>query len=269
MNNGLKNKVRSLQRLLYFLLYSGNHHRIHSPFLYAFIGDVIRKDRAVEGGDKIEQIRHECFKSSEIVNKTDYGTGGKNPRGMNYPVALSQIAKTSLTSPRYARRLYHLVINMKASTMLEIGSSLGFTTAYLALANPNARIITLEGCPELCRKAREHYNRIGISNIEVMEGRFEETLPVALEKLGTVDLIYLDGNHHKESMLKYYEQCQTHINTKTVMVLDDIHASKGMEEAWDLIRARQEVRISLDLFYTGWLFYRKESSRQHFRLRYL
>jgi len=188
---------------------------------------------------------------------------------MNYPVALSQIAKTSLTSPRYARRLYHLVINMKASTMLEIGSSLGFTTAYLALANPNARIITLEGCPELCRKAREHYNRIGISNIEVMEGRFEETLPVALEKLGTVDLIYLDGNHHKESMLKYYEQCQTHINTKTVMVLDDIHASKGMEEAWDLIRARQEVRISLDLFYTGWLFYRKESSRQHFRLRYL
>ena len=71
---------------------------------------------------------------------------------------------------------------MKAGNILEIGTSLGITTAYLALAIPDAKIITLEGCPELSRKAREHFDRLGIKNIELIEGRFEETLPVALDR---------------------------------------------------------------------------------------
>lgn len=269
MNSKLIQKARFSGRFVNFLLHSGNRYRVHSPFLYSLIGEVIRVDKPAEGGEEIEMIRQECMKSKEIINKTDYGNGADNNPFITYPIALHRIAKTSLTSPRYARRLYRLSRFLKADRILEIGTSLGITTAYLASGNPKARIITLEGCPELSRRAKEHFNRLGLKNIEVIEGRFEDTLLKALDRLETVDLVFIDGNHRKEAMLDYYEKCLPHSNNDTVMVFDDIHASAGMEKGWELIRQKQEVRISLDFFFHGWIFLRKESTKEDFRLRYI
>lgn len=233
------------------------------------IDEVIRRDKTEEKFARIEQIRRECLKSDDIIQKTDYGDGGEKKPGKVYPITLRKIARTSLSPPRIARRLFRLARFMKATKILEIGTSLGITTAHLALARPDARIITLEGCPELSRIAREHFNRLGIMNIELMEGRFEENLSKALNQLGTVDLIYIDGNHQKEALLGYYIQCYQHSGNDTVIVFDDIHSSPGMEEAWEKIRQKEEATVSLDLFTSGWVLFRKESSKQHFRLRYI
>jgi len=158
---------------------------------------------------------------------------------------------------------------MKPGRILEIGTSLGITTSYLACANPESRIITLEGCPELSRKAREHFRKLGIKNAEVMEGRFEDTLSKALDMLGGVDFVFIDGNHRKEAVLDYYAKCLAFSNNDTIMVIDDIHSTAEMEQAWEQIRQMKDIRISLDFFFSGWLFFRKESSKQHFRLRYI
>jgi predicted O-methyltransferase YrrM len=237
--------------------------------LFTIINDVIRSNKPSGDFELIEHIRDECLMSDEIIQKTDYGESADKPPARVYPIALRKIVRTSLTSPRHARRLYRLARFMKAGNILEIGTSLGITTAYLALARPDARIITLEGCPELSRKAREHFDRLGIRNIELIEGRFEEKLPEALGRLERVDLVYIDGNHHKEAMINYYELCLDHSCNETVMIFDDIRSSQGMEEAWDILRQKEEVRVSLDLFSSGWFIFRKESSKQHFRLRYI
>ena len=218
---------------------------------------------------RIEQIRRDCLRSNEVIQKTDYGESGINKPARVYPVTIRKIARTSLTPARNARRLYHLARFLHAETILEIGTSFGFTTSYLGFANPDARIITLEGCPRLSRTAKGHFDRLGIKNIEIIEGRFEENLAAALNLLEKVDLVYIDGNHNKEAMLDYYDQCLAHSGNDTVMVFDDIHSSPGMQEAWNILRQKEEVRVSLDLFSTGWLIFRKESSKQHFRLRYI
>ena len=269
MNSRITQKAWLTGRLIDFLLHAGNRYRVHSPFLFSLINEVIRSNEAPADFGRIEQIRHECLMSNDIIQKTDYGESGKNLPARVYPIALRKIARTSLTSPRHARRLYRLARFMKAGNILEIGTSLGITTAYLAIARPDARIITLEGCPELSRKAREHFDRLGIKNIELIEGRFEEKLPDALDRLGKADLVYIDGNHHKEAVMEYYKQCFDHSRNDTIIIFDDIRSSPGMEEAWDIIRQKEEVRVSLDLFSTGWLIFRKESSKQHFRLRYI
>jgi predicted O-methyltransferase YrrM len=268
LNSKITQKAWLTVRFIDFLLHSGNRYRVHSPYLYTLIEEVIRNDKAGANVERIEQIRQECIIGAEIIQKTDYGESGANNPGRIYPIAVRKIALNSLTPPGNARRLYRLVRFMKARKILEIGTSLGITTAYLAMANPDARIITLEGCPELNRKAKEHFHRLGIENIELIEGRFEENLSKALDRLGTVDLVFIDGNHHKEAVIVYYEQCFEHSGNDTVMILDDIHSSPEMEEAWDLIRQKEEVRVSLDLFFTGWMIFRKESSKEHFRLRY-
>jgi predicted O-methyltransferase YrrM len=261
--------ARSAGSFIDFLLHSGNRYRIHSPFLYSFIHEVVRKDNAVEGGERIETIRKECLKSRETIRKTDFGKSVQGKPVVTYDITIKKIAAASLTSPRHARRLNRLAHYLKAENILEIGTSLGITTAYLALSNPGSRVITLEGCPELSRIARGHFSRLGLENAAVIEGRFEDTLGEALKKLGKVDLVYIDGNHRKESLLDYFECCVNYVHNNSVIVCDDIHASEGMKEAWEQIIQRPEVMVSLDFFYSGWIFFRKESSRQHFRLRYI
>lgn len=269
MNSKILQKAWLISRFIDFLLHSGNRYRIHSPYLYKLTEEVLRNDKSPGGMEQIEEIRLECLNSDEIIRKTDYGQGGDNISGRIYPVTVRKIARTSLSHPGHARRLYRLVRFIQAGKILEIGTSLGITTAYLALANPDARVITLEGCPELGRKARENFKRLGIRNIELIQGRFEDNLRGALDKLGTADLVFIDGNHHKEAMLDYYDQCFRHSGNNTIIVFDDIHSSPGTEEAWEIIRQKGEVKVSLDLFSSGWLIFRKESPKQHFRLRYI
>jgi predicted O-methyltransferase YrrM len=230
---------------------------------------VLRNNKEEEIFTRIEILRQSCLRSKEIIQKTDYGESGENNPGRKYEVRISEIARTSLASPKHARRLYRLARHMKALTILEIGTSLGITTAYLAMANPDARIITLEGCPELCRIARENFKSLGLKNIDLLEGRFDQTLMKALQQLGTVDLAFIDGNHYKNAAVYYYEGCFLHSGNDTVLVFDDIHSSTGMEEAWEAIREKEDVKVSLDLFYSGWVFFRKESAKEHFRLRYI
>ena len=267
--NNFADKARFVGRFAEFLLHSGNRYRIHSPFLYALVNEVVRQDMPVEGGDRIELIRKECLQSKVIIRKTDYGTNGRSLQGATYDITIKKIASASLTQPKMARRLSRLARYIKAERILEIGTSLGITTAYLAMQNPAARIITLEGCPSLSRVARGNFSRLGLGNIELVEGRFEDTLDPALKSLGSADLVYIDGNHRKEAFLEYFNCCMNYNHNNTVIVCDDIHASKGMEEAWGQVIQRQEVKVSLDFFYNGWVFFRKESSREHFRLRYI
>jgi predicted O-methyltransferase YrrM len=262
-------QVRLAGRFTGFLLKAGTRHQVHSPFLYNFIEEVIGPKRRIVGEEIIEAIRKECLESREIIYKKDYGTGSKESAGVTYPITIQQVARKSLSSKRDARRLYRLVRHTKALRILEIGTSLGITTAYLALANPEARIITLEGCPELSKKARSHFDRLGMGNIELIEGRFEDTLDQALDKLGWVDLVFVDGNHRKEAMLEYFSKCLRFSKNETIIIFDDIHSSEEMEQAWEQVKQHDKVRISLDLFFSGWIFLRKESSRQHFRLRYI
>jgi predicted O-methyltransferase YrrM len=218
---------------------------------------------------QIEAIRKQCRNNNDTIVKTDYGNNSGSRQAFSYPVSIRKIAHYSLTPPRYARRLFHLAQFLKASHILEIGTSLGLTTAYLAIACPQAKIITLEGCPELCRIAKEHFNRLKIKNIEVIQGQFENTIPLALQKLGKIDLVYIDGNHRKSAMLDYYEKCVEHSDNNSIMVFDDIRGSIDTENAWEEIKQKKKVVVSLDFFFSGWVLFRKESSREHLNLRYV
>jgi predicted O-methyltransferase YrrM len=138
----------------------------------------------------------------------------------------------------------------------------------LASAHPAARVISLEGCPELSRLARLNLGGLGIRNAEVITGPFSETLPRAVAAAGKVGLVYIDGNHRGSALIEYFNLCLEHADNDTIIVIDDIRSSPDMEQAWEQIRNHSTVRVSLDLYFSGWLFFRSELSREHFKLRY-
>jgi predicted O-methyltransferase YrrM len=168
-----------------------------------------------------------------------------------------------------AQLLFRLVNHFQPATTLELGTSLGLTTAYLAAANSRQQVITFEGCPNTAAVARETFEKLELKNVRLVEGNLDQTLPATLAGLTKpVDFVFFDGNHRYEPTLRYFEQCLAKAHENSVFVLDDIHWSAEMEQAWEAIKAHSAVTVTVDLFYVGLVFFRKTQPRQDFWLRY-
>jgi hypothetical protein len=58
----------------------------------------------------------------------------------------------------------------------------------------------------------------------------------------------------------------TSINN-TIWIVNAIHGSKDMEEAWDFIKNQPKVTVTIDTFYLGFIFFRSEQKKEHFVIR--
>jgi predicted O-methyltransferase YrrM len=181
---------------------------------------------------------------------------------------VKDIARYSSVSPRKGQFLYRLVSHFKPRTVVELGTSFGISTMYMAMGYRNSHIITMEGCPDTVSIAGHNFNRLGLGNIEEVCGNFDQKLPDILNRVGTADMIFFDGNHKKEATLRYFDMCLSHIHNNSILLFDDIHWSKGMKEAWENIREHPSVVVSIDLFSMGIVFFRKELSKEDFVLRF-
>ena len=251
---------------LRFWLRSGNAHGLHSPFVFGLYTSVVRHTGTFGAYAAIEARRQALLQSPARIAVTDFGAGSHTSAGPLRRVA--DIARAAAKPPRLAQLLFRLVNYLRPATVLELGTSLGLTTAYLAAADSRRRVLTFEGCPNVAAAARETFATLGLSNIEIVEGNLDHTLAPALAALAApVDFAFFDGNHRYEPTLRYFELCLAHRTDESVFVFDDIHWSADMERAWEAIRAHPEVRLTVDLFYVGLVFFRKSQPKQHFSLR--
>ena len=150
--------------------------------------------------------------------------------------------------------------------ILEIGTSVGLGTAALSLGNSQSTITSLEGCTNTSNIALNLFKEFQLNNIHLEIGEFKNTLPLTL-KNNNFDLIYFDGNHDKTATLNYFEQCLNSATNDSVFIFDDIYWSTEMKEAWDIIKNNDMVRVSIDIFYWGLVFFRNEQRKQHFTIR--
>ena len=165
------------------------------------------------------------------------------------------------------RWLFKIVNAYKPKTILELGTSLGISSCYLAAAAQNGQLLTIEGDPQVAHLAAGNFKLMEVKNIALLEGHFDEMLPLAIRELQSLDCVFFDGNHRKEPTLKYFHQCLTATHDRSLFIFDDIHWSKDMEEAWEAIKKHPRVRITIDLFFFGVVFLRSENKVvEHFRL---
>jgi predicted O-methyltransferase YrrM len=68
---------------------------------------------------------------------------------------VASIAKNVTKIKKYGQLLFRMVKEYKPKTVLELGTSLGITTSYLAIANPDANVTTIEGSKEVAAIAEE------------------------------------------------------------------------------------------------------------------
>lgn len=243
-------------------------HGIHSPFVFDFVTNVLNDKSLPENFKQIEIIRKELLKKNDTINVTDYGAGGANTNE-TIEKKIKQIATTSLKSPKYAKLLYRIARYYQVSNIVELGTSLGITTSYLAAAAAKGKVYTLEGAASIAEIAKENFQRLALTNIEQVVGSFESTYQPLLSGLNSLELLFVDGNHRKEPTLRYFELGLGKISPNSIFVFDDIHYSQEMENAWRAIQDHETVRLSVDLFFIGIVFFNDDvKNKQHFEIMF-
>lgn len=258
----------ALRYLRYRLTASnGRGHGIHSPFVYDFTRKVLDDRVPVEASGRIEALRNRLRNDRRTLEVEDLGAGSAAGGGTVRTVA--GIARSAAKPARYGRLLHRTAAYLGCRSAVELGTSLGISTCYLATVPGMQKVVTLEGAPAVLRVAEAHFEEMGLDNVRTLEGDFGSTLGQALSEMAGPDLVFFDGNHRYEPTVDYFRQCLAQAGDRTVFIFDDIHWSPGMEQAWDEIRHHPRVRCTIDLFFLGIVLFRSEfREKQHFTIRY-
>ena len=237
-------------------------YQLHSPFVFELVQAVLEDGRWYYAFRDVEHMRNQMLASAVKLEMTDFGTGNTTRSA-----SVRLVARRAGSSPHQGRMLLPLTKWSSPDTMLELGTSLGIGTMYLASGMRSAQFVTLEGCADCARVARANLDLLRLDNVEVMEGEFDATLPGALERLRQLDFAFFDGNHRPEPTLRYFEQCLPFAHSKTMFVFDDAHWSPGMTQAWEQIKQHPRVTLTVDFFDLSLAFINPEfREKQHFKV---
>ena len=256
-----------IKSYLKFLKNSSNQHGVHSPFVYGLITKCLYDKKKYAEYEILKKYRKSLLTNKDFIEVTDFGAGSRVFKSNKRQI--SKIAKTAGISCKRAKHLLRVVNYFQPTTILEIGTSLGLATSALSLGNKNAKITTLEGCSNTMNQCQLEFQKsnFNIENIEFITTKFEDYLKKQKTTTNSHQLIYFDGNHSKKATLEYFELLLPTITNETVWIFDDIHWSKDMEEAWEIIKNHPIVKVTIDTFQWGFVFFRAEQEKEHFVIR--
>lgn len=264
----MNRSVEALTAYLQHTFHTRSKFTLHSPFIYNFYKKVLTNREEYPQYRLLHKVRRELLLKSRFIKRKDLGSKARESVCDQRFVRVRDIVRRSGVAPRKGELLFRIAQEYQPDFILELGTSLGISTMYFSAARPESKIITIEACLDSANVARQNFDHYGMKNIALLPGSFEEKLQEALEQFPRLDMVFFDGNHRKEPTLRYFEQCLQHIHPGTVFIFDDIHWSAEMSEAWSTIQRHPQVKVTVDLYHLGLVFFREELSKEDFRLRF-
>jgi predicted O-methyltransferase YrrM len=257
-----------ITQFLKFYFSSLSKYRIHSPFVFEICEDVIEDHRNFYAFDEIEHIRHLLKNQDLNIPKFDKGAGSKKLGKKSKADSIKDIISTSVSNPYKSRVLFRLVEHLALKHGLELGSSVGISTAYLAKACNPGQLYSIEANAHLANIAQSVQRSLKSTNCTIVNNEFDQILEEYLKKLPRLDFAFIDGNHSYKASLNYFQRILPYVHDKTVLIFDDIYWSEEMTKAWRIINSHKKVSLSLDLFYFGIVFFTPDfKEKQSFKLR--
>jgi predicted O-methyltransferase YrrM len=242
--------------ILHFFLAKRKGHGVHSPFVYRLCEEVFYNNSDFYCFSELRSLRKQLLMNEQVLLVEDYGAGSMTFRSNERKI--KDIVARGTSSMAQSEMLYRLVNLLGCRVCIELGTSAGLNTLYLAAANKKGQIITIEGSRSLSQFASSLAQRKGFRNITYINALFDVSLPDTLAKTAPPDLVYVDGNHTYSATMRYFRLLLEKKHKDTVLVFDDIYWSAGMTMAWKEICEHPEVTLCIDTFYSGIVFFKKE-----------
>lgn len=260
-------KVSIVMQYLQYLVMAGHRkgHGVHSPYVYELVSKVIFDRSYYSDYDFFRKIRKKLSDCNTTLHVEDIGAKSEyftlNER------KVSDLVRRSSVKAKFGKLLFRIAKWYNPSTIIELGTSVGLSTIYLAKGNPGAKIITAEGSTELYEFANRTFLKNNITNILLKQGMFDDLLDELAEDIVEPTLIFIDGNHQYKATLHYFNFFSERIK-EGIIVLDDIHWSQNMNSAWREITRREGSQASIDLFGMGIVILRQGITRKTYTIRF-
>ncbi len=265
-----KRAVHTFKMRVHHFVHAGywRGHHIHSPFVFHIVRDVItvRRPNDLYPRQKVKSYRQKLYSSDKTVVVGRIGAVTSAPSERK----VSHIARHTSTSEKYGRMLARLAADLNVAGIIELGTSLGVSTAYLAAACPKAKIVTIEGLSAVADLAEANLHQAGFDNVTVIRGDISQNLGAAVDMMpsGNVEMAFVDGNHSEEATLDYFETIASRHANMCVIVFDDIYWSEGMTRAWRKIVSDERVDTTIELPQMGLAFFRTGCQKEHYLVRW-
>ncbi len=239
-------------------------YNIHSPFVFEFVKDIIEDERNFYAFDLIKKIKYDLKQRQTTIKLNDLGAGSLVSTTNERTIA--EIVNNSVASQKKIQFLFKLCLKYQPETILELGTSLGLSSLVMQLANIRSTITTVEGDATIADIAHNIHTENNIHTIEIVNQPFD----VFLKNKNTdskFKLILIDGNHAYSPTIKYFEILTHNIDNECIMIFDDINWSQDMRRAWDEIKSNKKVRLSIETFEYGIVFFNSDfKEKQHFNI---
>jgi predicted O-methyltransferase YrrM len=260
------NKLHSAWHFLkHFLTASRGGHGVHSPFAYSLCESVFYNPHPFYFFEKAEAIRKKLVKDVTLIDCGSFGAGSSAFNSSVRPV--NRIARKGITRQRQSEMLFRLVSFVKPGNVIELGTSIGLNTLYLAEAAKPGPVYSIEGSGNLQAFAKKLAKDEEVLNIRFIQGNFANELPQLLSEIKQADFVYVDGDHSYSSTVRIFRELLDVRHDSLVVVLDDIYWSREMTRAWKEICRDPAVRLSIDCYYFGVVFFRPEQMEKvHYNL---
>lgn len=252
-----------IQYIEYYLK-KEDRHSLQSPFSYQLYQGL--RDYRTEKKNQfsiLEQNRKILLENGLKIRVKDFGAGSS--RFSSEDRKIKDIIRISCSAQKYSLLYQYFCSLTPAKTVIELGSCLGLNTCYLAEMTEGT-LYSFEGAEELVHLVKKNVK--SYKNIRLIVGDISETLPNFLQHTPTVDFAFIDANHTYKHTLLYYHKIMDFVHQGSVIVIGDIHWSREMNRAWKEIIASEKVRLSLDFYECGVLFFKEGLEKNHHILHY-
>lgn len=211
----------------------------------------------------IEKERLRLLANKNPLNDGTLGRGGLYDKDVTIEEACN-VSKP----PKQALLLYLLIRTLKPINVIELGTNIGISSAYIGAAlkinNQNGKLITLDDSSYRQRIAQTLHKNVGLNNLSYVEGLFTDTLDKTLNQLKSVDLAFIDGHHQYQPTLDYYNQISKFSVANSIFIFDDIRWSEGMKKAWSELQKDARLGMTVDFNQIGLGIRKSEEVREKF-----
>lgn len=240
-----------LARYLRFWLLSLDGHSLQSPFLFHWYNNVLnRASINISGFKPIESLRYKLKQDHRTIELNTIGARST----LRSSTKLSSIASHGVTGSKNSRLLLSIIQELSAEHVLELGTSIGLNTAYMAMSTSVLEVDTVESNLVLCDLSKSHMAELNCSNVMVHHVSIDNFLNQALVSKRRYDFVFMDANHTFESTVRYFSMCTEIVSEQAIIVLDDINWSPAMKNAWQHIRRTYQQYLFIENYQFGIVF---------------
>ena len=252
-------RVYQLRSYISYWLKKEEGYSLQSPKLFAIYKGLkcylkVHKEVDLD----IEAYRNKLLNLSKTIEIQDLGAGSKRLKASVRKV--SEITKYSTSARKYAQLYQFFCSQTPANQVIELGTCVGITSRYLSRITVG-KMYTFEASASLVTIAKPKSN---FKNLTIVEGDIHHTLPELLAELNHIDFVLIDATHTYDATISYFNNLVTRILPTSIIVIGDIHWSKDMNRAWEEIKVHQMVKLSLDYFECGIVYFDFPGPKSHY-----